>query len=66
MFGIDFNYSKKDRTCMMCINSEVINKIIAKYHFLMPRFEDIIDRLHGDSIFSKLNLHSEYNKIQIC
>lgn len=35
----------------MCIDNIIVDKIMIKYCFLMPRFEDILDTLQGDSIF---------------
>lgn len=44
---------KKDGAWRLYVDSSAINKIMVKYRFPMPRFEDIHDRLYGSSIFSK-------------
>ena len=54
---------KNDRTWRMCVNCRAINNIIVKYRHLIPRFDDILDELHGSCIFSIINLKSGYHQI---
>nr|GEU66934.1 putative reverse transcriptase domain-containing protein [Tanacetum cinerariifolium] len=56
---------KKDGSFHMCIDYRELNKLTVKNQYPLLRIDDLFDQLQGSSVYSKIDLRSEYHQLQI-
>ena len=56
---------KKEGLLRMCIDYRGLNKITRKNSYPLPRIGDMFDRIHGTTVFLKIDLRSGYHKVQV-
>jgi hypothetical protein len=61
-----FCFKKKaDGNLRMCVDCRSLNKVTIKNKYLVPLIQDLLDRLSGASVFTKLDLRSEYWQVRV-
>jgi len=56
---------KKDGSSRLCVDYRQLNKMTIKNKYQFSRIDDLMDQLHGSSVFSKIDLRSGYHQILV-
>ena len=56
---------RKNGELRMCVDYRRLNKITVRHSFPMPRAEDLMNQLHGATVFSQIDMISAFHQMRI-
>nr|GEY00347.1 DNA/RNA polymerases superfamily protein [Tanacetum cinerariifolium] len=56
---------KKDGSMRLCIDYRDLKRVTIRNRYPLPRIDDLFDQLQGAKFFSKIDLKSGYNQLQV-
>ena len=56
---------KKDKTLQLCIDYRQLNRVTIKNRYPLQRIDDLLDRLRGARVYSKIDLHTGYHQLGV-
>jgi len=56
---------KKDGSMRLCVDYRMLNQVIVKNRYPLPRIDDLFDQLQGAAVFSKKYLRTGYHQLRI-